>query len=117
MFDNRLRKNDKLLKTAEFLAARTGQKFENRYFLAYFLSCETPKIKLGITVSKKVGNAVTRGHIKRLTREAFRTWHFRHLNGGGLNIIARGYAQSASNKDLFKALEDIFGKIERTFKT
>lgn len=98
------------------MQARTGQKFENRYFLAYFLTCDTPKIKMGITVSKKVGNAVTRSHIKRLAREAFRTWSLRHANGGSLNIIARGYAQSASNKDLFKALEDIFGKIERTLK-
>lgn len=114
MFDNRLKKSDKLLKTAEFLKARQGNKIVNCYFLVYFLPCEIPKIKIGITVSKKVGNAVVRGHIKRLVREKFRIWPHRHLHGGSLNIIARNYARDAANKELFQALEYIFAKIETT---
>lgn len=112
MFDNKFKKSDKLLKTAEFQKARTGKKYVNQYFLAYFLPCETPKIRLGVTVSKKVGNAVVRSHVKRLVRESFRTWAFRHQHGGSLNIIARNHAGGASNKAIFQALEYIFAKIE-----
>lgn len=93
-----------------------GKKYVNQYFLAYFLPAETPKIRLGVTVSKKTGNAVVRSHIKRLVRESFRTWPYRHVQGGSLNIIARNFANDASNKAIFQALEYIFAKIE-TYNT
>lgn len=112
MFDNKFKKRDRLLKTAEFLKAREGKKYVNQYFTVYFLPREIPQIKLGVTVSKKVGNAVVRSHVKRLIRETFRTWPYRHLRGGSLNIIARNYAAAASNKDIFEALECLFVKIE-----
>lgn len=112
MFDNKFKKSDKLLKTAEFQKAREGKKYVNQYFLAYFLPCETTKIRLGITVSKKVGNAVVRSRVKRLVRESFRTWPCRRQYGGSLNIIARNYTKNASNKAIFQALEYIFAKIE-----
>jgi len=42
--------------------------------------------RLGITVSRKVGNAVVRNGIKRRVREAFR--HVRHDMPAGLDLVA-----------------------------
>jgi ribonuclease P protein component len=63
----------RLRKRAEFLATqRTGKKFHARHFLAVVARSEGSAGRVGITVTKKVGNAVTRNRIKRLVREVVR---------------------------------------------
>lgn len=44
----------------------------SRHLVFQFLPGEGPESRLGITVSKKVGNSVARSRIKRWIREAFR---------------------------------------------
>lgn len=48
--------------------------------------------RLGIVVTKKVGNAVQRNRIKRVCRECFRTWPDLVPDGIDLVIIARSGA-------------------------
>ena len=52
--------------------------------------------RLGITVSTKVGNAVTRNRIRRRIREAYRLSESRYLPGWDLVVVARSSAASAS---------------------
>jgi ribonuclease P protein component len=45
--------------------------------------------RLGIVVTRKIGNAVQRNRIKRVCREAFRTWPDLVPDGIDLVVIAR----------------------------
>jgi ribonuclease P protein component len=63
----------RLKKRREFLAIQgRGHKVWGRRFIYYIRRGSTNRIRIGITTSKKVGNAVRRNRIRRLVREAFR---------------------------------------------
>lgn len=64
---------DRLSGEAAFGAVYAGKVRESRGpLLVYALPNDVGHARLGMSVSRKVGNAVKRGHIKRLLREAFR---------------------------------------------
>jgi ribonuclease P protein component len=69
-----LRLRGKLLKkNMEFTRVyRFGQSVAGRYCVLYFLPHEDNNTKVGISVSKKVGNSVVRHRLKRLYKEVFR---------------------------------------------
>ena len=51
---------------------KKGKSYANRYLVMYVLENETDRNRLGISVSKKVGNSVIRHHVTRLIRESYR---------------------------------------------
>jgi ribonuclease P protein component len=107
-------KADRLLKRAEFLhLSQIGQTAHNSHFVAVFAPGNRNRIRLGITVSKKVGKSVTRTRIKRLIREYFR--HNRHGIAGNwdINIIAKRRAADLSSAEAFLSLKHIFDKLSR----
>lgn len=71
--------------------------------LALALPNGTPAARLGLTVSSKVGNAVTRNRIRRQLRQWFRT-HIEQLpKGHDVVIIARSSAATATSQELCSA--------------
>ncbi len=81
LIDHRFQKSLRLLKKREFLSLRK----ESRRFYGSCISIDYAfsgalAPKLGITVSKKFGNACERNYFKRSVREAFRT-HRNRLPG------------------------------------
>lgn len=58
------------------------------------------KTRLGISVSKKVGNAVVRNRVKRLLREIFRLNRDKLVKGFDLVIVARKGSVGTSFQDL-----------------
>jgi len=86
----------RLRKRAEFLSVQKGEKRRGRYFLLEVKKQEVLKseqispARIGYTVSKKNGNAVTRNRIKRRLREAVRL-HVGSLLEAGTDyvIVAR----------------------------
>lgn len=64
----------RLRKRREFLSVQgSGRKAHGRHFLAVYRVRDANEAgRVGFTVSKKIGNAVTRNRIKRWLREAIR---------------------------------------------
>ncbi len=89
----------RLRRRQEFLAVQgSGTKVHGKAFLA-MISPSDPSVKsgttgrVGVTVTKKVGNAVTRNRIKRLVREWLRT-HGWVPRGVDVVIVAKEAAAS-----------------------
>nr|WP_027415074.1 ribonuclease P protein component [Aneurinibacillus terranovensis] len=65
---NRLRKNEDFQ-----VVFKKGKSVANRQFVIYFLEKDDQQaFRAGMSVSKKIGNAVTRNRIRRFIKEAVR---------------------------------------------
>lgn len=66
-------KHERLLKRGDFVRiSGQGEKTHTANFLILRKESPALTVRIGITVSGKVGNAVTRNRIKRLIREFYR---------------------------------------------
>jgi len=69
--------------------------------------------KLGVSVSKRIGNAVTRNRIKRVLREAFRTGKGAFPIGTDIMVIARHAAATAKGIEIGGELLTLGKKLKR----
>ena len=78
---------------------KTGKSYANKYLVMYVVENHSDKNRLGISVSKKVGNSVVRHRVTRLIRESYRLHE--NIFNSGLNIvvIARPNAKDVSYKE------------------
>ncbi|MCS1352697.1 ribonuclease P protein component [Mechercharimyces sp. CAU 1602] len=90
---------------------RTGSSVANRQFVVYRAKrSEVGTIRVGISVSRKVGNAVTRNRIKRLVKEVVRDWAPDLPKNTDIVIIARNPAASMDYKEVQASLRHVFRK-------
>ena len=68
-----MNKRNRVKKNEDFQAVfKKGTSVANRQFVVYTLTKpEQPELRIGLSVSKKIGNAVTRNQVKRYIRQAF----------------------------------------------
>lgn len=83
---------------------KNGKSYANKYLIMYVKENSTDKNRIGISVSKKVGNSVVRHHVKRLVKESYRLHESIFNSGLDIVIIARQSAASAAYKDIERAL-------------
>ena len=89
----------------DFQAAyRGGKSFANKDVVMYVKRKDTPERRIGISVSKKVGNSVVRHRITRLIRESYRLNEEKFVDGLDLVIIARPSAKEKNFFDIESAL-------------
>lgn len=82
---------DSLCKNHEFRRAYAkGKSYVSPVVVAYVLKNRCRAVRVGITTSKKVGNAVQRNRARRVIREAFREIFPQVRRGYDIVFVARG---------------------------
>ncbi|MCD6499204.1 MAG: ribonuclease P protein component [Deltaproteobacteria bacterium] len=103
-------KDIRLTKRREYLdVMRHGRKFVTHRLVFFCEDSENGPARLGVTVSRRVGNAVVRNRVKRQIREMFRRRRWELLPGVRIVVVARRSAAAGNNV----SLEQDFGRLER----
>ena len=76
----------------------------NRYLVMYVLENSKEINRLGISVSKKVGNSVVRHHIKRCIKESYRLHEDMFNSGLDIVVVARKGASDLNYHEIESAL-------------
>lgn len=83
---------------------KNGKSYANKFFVMYVLENQENGNRIGISVSKKVGNSVVRHRVKRLVRENYRL-HEKVFNSGlDIVIVARKSAAEATYSEVESAI-------------
>lgn len=94
--------SDSLKKNREFREVyKNGRSYANNCLVVYLLENNSQRNRLGISVSKKVGNSVVRHHLKRLIKESYRLHE--EMFSSGLDIVA--IARVGADKADFHKIE------------
>ncbi len=97
-------KKESLKKNSEYQNVyRNGKSLANRYIVMYVLGNMMDKTRLGISVSKKVGNSVVRHRLTRLLREIYRLNEQKILIGKDIVVVVRVSAKGISYHDMQSA--------------
>ena len=102
-------RSERLLRRREYLQIYDeGRKTVGRQFIFYLVRSESQERKIGIAVSRRVGNAVVRNRVKRTIREVYR--HHRPLldNCMRMVIVARPAAAELSYAQSYEAIAKLF---------
>ena len=83
---------------------KEGRSKANRYLVMYVRENGSEKNRLGVSISKKVGNSVYRHYFKRCVKESYRL-HEKMFNSGlDIVVLARTGAKGIKYRDIESAL-------------
>lgn len=83
----------------------------NRYLVVYMLENGLERNRIGISVSKKVGNSVVRHHLARLIRENYRLCEDTYHKGYDIVVVVRVAAKQADYHKIGKSLRYLSGQL------
>lgn len=92
-----------------------GKSYANKYLIMYALQNARTGNRLGISVSKKVGNSVVRHRLTRLVRESYRLNESKFMGGYDFVVIVRPAAKGKSYLEIESALLHL-GKLQKVLE-
>ena len=105
--------SESLKKNRDFqLVYKTGTSYANKYLVMYVRENQLEKNRIGISVSKKVGNSVVRHRLCRLVRESYRLHENLFRRGLDIVVVARVRAKERT----FREIESAFLHLGRLHK-
>ena len=111
-----MKNSESLKKNKDFqVVYRQRKSFANRLLIMYINKNQLGKNRLGISVSKKVGNSVVRHRLTRLIRESYRLNEESFLLGFDIVVIAREQSKGSSYAEIKDALLHL-AKIHKVLK-
>jgi ribonuclease P protein component len=112
-----MKKKFSIKKNEEFSDVfKKGKSVANRQFVLYVLHKEEQShFRVGLSVSKKIGNAVTRNRIKRLIREVFHQYEKNLPEKKDFVVIARKPTVEMDFHEVRKSLLHVM-KLARVIK-
>lgn len=82
---------------------KNGRSYANKYLIMYVFENDRKRCRLGVSVSKRVGNSVIRHRVSRLIKESFRL-NFDVFNSGlDIVVVARASARDKGYADINSA--------------
>lgn len=107
-----LKKAQKILKRPEYLLlSQSGKKTQDAFFIIIYTKSASGSPRLGITVSKRVGNAAVRNRVKRLVREWFRLYRAGWDGCWDVNVIAKKKTANLSFQEAALSLEKMIDQV------
>ena len=107
-----MKKEYRIKKNEEFqYTFKHGKSFANRQLVIYYVEKEEQEhFRIGLSVGKKIGNAVTRNRIKRYLRQAFLELEKDIKNNYDIVIIARQPTKNMSFHETKKSVSHLLYK-------
>ena len=109
----RFRRTDRILRSRDFQrVGRGGKRLASRNFIVLMAPSSRElesgeRRRLGVTVSRRVGNAVVRNRVKRGIREWFRRLRSQLEQGVDVIVIARAPAARLTAPEISRDLEKL----------
>jgi ribonuclease P protein component len=100
-----MNKSESLKKNDDFREIyRTAKSYANKYLIMYVKRNNFDYNRIGISVSKKVGNSVVRHRITRLIRESYRLSENSILSGLDIIVVAKAGSRGREYCEIESAL-------------
>ena len=107
-----MKHSQSLKNNADFqIVYKEGKSFANKYLVMYVKENDLGINRIGISVSKKVGNSVVRHRVKRLILESYRLHEDMFNSGLDMVIIARTTAKEKGYHEIESAVMHL-GKLQ-----